>query len=74
MASAAAHVALQLWPSCGPLGVFCAPGCRSEPMAVLNYTLLFTFTTAGVHDNIVGLRGLCSHGGDLYLVMELCPR
>ncbi|PRW39298.1 Mitogen-activated kinase kinase kinase dlk-1 [Chlorella sorokiniana] len=29
---------------------------------------------AGVHDNIVGLRGLCSHGGDLYLVMELCPR
>lgn len=29
---------------------------------------------AGVHDNIVGLRGLCSHGGELYLVMELCPR
>lgn len=29
---------------------------------------------AGSHDNIVQLRGLCSHGADLYLVMELCPR
>ena len=29
---------------------------------------------AGSHDNIVGLRGLCQHGDDLYLVMEYCPR
>lgn len=29
---------------------------------------------AGCHDHLVGLRGLCSHGADLYLVMELCPR
>jgi hypothetical protein len=29
---------------------------------------------AGSHDNVVGLRGLCSRGPHLYLVMELCPR
>ncbi|KAL3160650.1 hypothetical protein ABBQ32_010571 [Trebouxia sp. C0010 RCD-2024] len=29
---------------------------------------------SGSHDNIVGLRGLCQHGDDLYLVMEYCPR
>ncbi|DBA89209.1 hypothetical protein WJX77_000076 [Trebouxia sp. C0004] len=29
---------------------------------------------SGSHDNIVGLRGLCQHGDDLYLIMEYCPR
>ena len=29
---------------------------------------------AGSHDNIVALRGLCQHQGQLFLVMEYCPR
>jgi len=42
------------------------PSLYSTPHARLPAT--------GAHDNIVGLRGLCSHGSDLYLIMELCPR
>lgn len=30
--------------------------------------------SAGWHDNVVGLRGLTQHGGNNYLIMELCPR
>jgi len=46
------------------------PGCTaSASIRSLRWS-----NAAGVHDNIVGLRGLCSHGGELYLVMELCPR
>ena len=42
-----------------------------------NNTSILTLRLAcctGSHDNIVGLRGLCQHEDDLYLVMEYCPR
>jgi hypothetical protein len=32
------------------------------------------YLKAGTHDNIVGLRGLCMHDNNVYLVLEYCPR
>eukprot|EP00887_Chlorella_sp_A99_P004986 scaffold4.g4986.t1 len=29
---------------------------------------------AGSHDNVVALRALCQHEGNMYLIMEYCPR
>lgn len=46
------------------------PRCPAAP----KLTLLVSLADAGAHDNVVGLRGLCSRGPHLYLVMELCPR
>ena len=37
-------------------------------------TLILTGCSAGTHDNVVALRGLCQHQNDIYLVMEYCPR
>jgi len=32
------------------------------------------YLQAGSHDNVVALRGLCQHGGSMYIVLEYCPR
>lgn len=50
---------------------------RETPVAVKRTACLMEVEMnlhAGSHDNVVGLRGLCSRGPHLYLVMELCPR
>lgn len=32
------------------------------------------FLSVGQHDNVVGWRGLCKKGSDMYIVLEYCPR
>ncbi|KAL4440482.1 hypothetical protein ABPG75_003483 [Micractinium tetrahymenae] len=61
----------------GSEGAVYAAWYRETPVAVKRTRSLMELEMnlhAGSHDNIVQLRGLCSHGPDLYLVMELCPR
>ncbi|KAI3431344.1 hypothetical protein D9Q98_004402 [Chlorella vulgaris] len=61
----------------GAEGSVYAAWYRETPVAVKRTSSLMEVEMnlhAGAHDNIVGLRGLCSHGSHLYLIMELCPR